>query len=81
MACPNWAKGTCNCKTQVRRELAQRLILTAIGQRILSNPAWRNAVLDETLVAWKQQQDQQPGELHTLQNALAEVEPQDWSAG
>jgi hypothetical protein len=40
LRCPNWAKGVCTCKTQVRRELAERMILEAIGQRILSNPTW-----------------------------------------
>src|SRR5262249_5478634 len=60
LACPNWAKGTCTCKTQVRRSLAEGLILGAIGQRILASPAWKEAVLRETRAAWAEHEDRWP---------------------
>lgn len=74
MRCPNWAKGVCGCKTQLRRELAERLILEALGRRVLANPAWRDAVLAETLAAWRDQRRRQPAERERAEKALAEVE-------
>src|SRR5438132_5716308 len=40
MHCPNWAKGLCTSKTQIRRDRAEQMILEAIGRRILGDPVW-----------------------------------------
>jgi DNA invertase Pin-like site-specific DNA recombinase len=74
LRCPNWAKGVCACKTQVRRDRAERMILDVIGQRILSNPSWQKAVFEETLAAWKKCSAGRPDEVQTLERNLAEVE-------
>jgi transposase len=73
LRCPNWAKGVCACKTQVRRDRAERLILEAIGQRVLANPVWSRAVLEAALAAWKEQQVGRPQEVQSLEKQLAEV--------
>jgi DNA invertase Pin-like site-specific DNA recombinase len=74
LRCPNFAEGVCTCKTQVRRDLAERLILQAIGQRIFSNPTWLRAVYEETLTAWRVQGQRRPGEIQEVDKALAEVD-------
>jgi DNA invertase Pin-like site-specific DNA recombinase len=74
LRCPNWAKGVCACKTQVRRDRAERMILEAVGQRVLGNPAWLEAVLAETLAAWREQQQGLPEERRGVEKLLAEVE-------
>jgi site-specific DNA recombinase len=71
--CPNYAKGLCTCQTQVPRALAEKVILAAIGQRILSNPTWREAVLIATQQAWTKSQRQRPDEIETTEKALADV--------
>jgi len=72
--CPNYAKGVCTCQTQVQRGLAEKMILEAIGQRVLAKPAWRDAVLEETKQAWTELQRRQPGEIDTTDKALADIE-------
>jgi hypothetical protein len=71
--CPGYAMGICTCKTQLPRALARTKILDEIGRRILTNPAWRQAVLDELARAWQAQETQQPSDLAAAERALAEV--------
>ena len=71
---PNYHTGTCDCQTQLRRDRAERMILNEIGRRILANPAWRQAVRDETLRAWNRQEAHIPTELAAARKALADVE-------
>jgi hypothetical protein len=73
LRCPNWAKGVCPCKTQTRRDRAERMILEAIAQRILSNPAWFQVVYEETLAAWRAQGTCRPEEIRRAEKALTEV--------
>ena len=72
--CPNYDRGTCTCQTKLRRDRAERLILGAIGQRILANLAWQQTVLDLTLAAWGGQRRERPGRIQELENALATVD-------
>jgi DNA invertase Pin-like site-specific DNA recombinase len=74
LRCPNFAKGVCNSKTQVRRDLAERLVLEVIGQRILSNPTWLRAIYEETLTAWRVQGQRRPSDIQEVDKALAEVD-------
>jgi DNA invertase Pin-like site-specific DNA recombinase len=74
LRCPNWATGGCATKTAVRRERAERMIVEAIGQRILANPVWLQAVFEETLAAGREQGARRPEELQRTEQALAEVE-------
>lgn len=72
--CPGWPAGTCACKTQLPRDRAKRMVLEEIGRRILSNPAWKKHVLEETMRAWETQEAQLPSELAATEKALAEVD-------
>ena len=70
--CPGYHMGVCPCQTQLRRDRAERMILDAIGQRILANPAWRQLVFQETLKGWNARQAHIPSELTAAEKALAE---------
>ena len=72
--CPGYQKGICSCKTTLRRERAERMILDEIGRRILANPAWREAVATEMHRAWSVQESQLPAELAAAEKALADVD-------
>jgi DNA invertase Pin-like site-specific DNA recombinase len=72
--CPNYATGGCTCKTQLRRERAERMILDAIGQRILANAAWRRSVFIESQRAWHATEAHLPAELAAVHKTLAEVD-------
>jgi site-specific DNA recombinase len=71
--CPGYADGTCSCRTMLRRDLAERLLLELIGQRILNDAAWLQHVLDCTLAAWERFQATVPNELRDTETALADV--------
>lgn len=71
--CPGYRRGTCSCQTQLRRDLAETLILDAIGQRILADPAWVDAVYEECVAVWREQEAHLPSELAAAEKALAEV--------
>jgi hypothetical protein len=72
--CRNYLVGSCTCKTQLPRHRAERMILQAIGERVLANPAWRLAVLNELDVAFRREQTQLPTDLQEAERALAAVE-------
>jgi len=72
--CPGYAAGTCGCKTQLRRDRGERMILDEIGKRILENPGWRQRVLEEMLKAHKTLESSLPDELNAAREALALVE-------
>ncbi len=72
--CPGHNMGTCTCRTQLRRDRAERMILAEVGQHILENSAWRQLVLEETLDAWNAQESAIPSELAAAEKGLADVE-------
>jgi hypothetical protein len=72
--CRNYLKGSCTCKTHLPRERAERMILQAIGERVLANPAWRQAVLNELDAACRREQDRLPTDLQETERTLAAVE-------
>jgi site-specific DNA recombinase len=74
LICPAFRNGLCNCRTMLPRELAKRLILEEIGQRILSDEAWRRAVHEQALKAWNDFESTIPAELSAAQKQLAAVE-------
>src|SRR5690606_6265452 len=59
--CPAQKRGTCTCKTQLRRDRAERMILDAIGTRILDEPAWRSAVATAVHEHWQRREATIPG--------------------
>lgn len=72
--CPSYATGSCTCKTQLRRERAERMILAAVGQRILADPKWRQFALAELQRSRHAQQTHLPVERAAAQKAYADVE-------
>ena len=72
--CPKYKPGVCEHQTQVRRDLAESMILDAIGLSVLDNPAWREEVFRQTLAAWREQRSSTPEELRTIDEALNRVE-------
>lgn len=74
LLCTGHQKGICDCKTQLRRDRAERMILEAIGNQILVDPAWHADVLEATRAAWKHHQQTVPSELKAAEEALADVE-------
>jgi hypothetical protein len=42
----------CEVTTQLPRDLAERIIVDAVGKRILDNPDWRWAVWQQAVWAW-----------------------------
>jgi transposase len=49
------------------------MILDAIGERIVRNPAWLQLVVEETLKKWNARQADIPSELAAAQKALADI--------
>jgi DNA invertase Pin-like site-specific DNA recombinase len=74
LRCPGYGMGCCTCRTQLRRDRAEEMILTAIGQRALLNPAWRQRVFEEAVNGWKAEEASVPSELAAARQALADVE-------
>lgn len=71
LGCSGYKAGSCSCKTRLPRKLAERLILQAIGERMLADPNWRQAVLAETQAAVERQQRSSPNEKKEVEQALA----------
>jgi hypothetical protein len=73
LVCSGYRRGLCKIETGLHRPLAKRLILSAIGSRILDDPAWRQAVLDAATAAWDAKQAKVPDEIRRLEQSLAAV--------
>ena len=74
MFCPTYIQGACECQTRLRRDLAERLILDAVGQRVLDDPVWFRAVFDAVLHAVRERDRDIPAELAAVEKALEDVE-------
>jgi DNA invertase Pin-like site-specific DNA recombinase len=53
LICSRHLTGECECRTQLRRQLAERLILAEIGKVIRDDAEWREAVVMATQSAWR----------------------------
>lgn len=73
MFCPGHHAGSCPCRTQLPRRRAEELILRELSLRILANPAWLEAVFQETQRAWVVRRSTLPDELRDLAGALDEI--------
>lgn len=73
LSCPNYPKGLCTCKTQLRRDRAERMILDEVGKRIVGNPAWLDAVYQQLLLQWRREESQIPSELASAEKAIVEI--------
>ncbi|MGY8771631.1 MAG: recombinase family protein [Pirellulales bacterium] len=74
MHCPKYKNGTCECKTTLQRERAEKMILDEIGQLILEDSNWVQSILNQTLRTWKLHEQQVPAELASAVKALKKVE-------
>jgi DNA invertase Pin-like site-specific DNA recombinase len=72
--CPTYVQGACECQTRLRRDLAERLILDVVGQRVLADPIWFRAVFDAVLQAVRERDRDIPTELAAVEKALEDVE-------
>ena len=72
--CPKARKGTCCCRTTLNRARAERMILEVIGQRLLADKVWIQAVVDATVAAWHENQQARPDETIGLRQEIQEVE-------
>ena len=71
--CPSHKMGKCDCKTQLRRDLAESMILDAVGCRILEDPVWADRVYRETEKAWNSFEATLPNELKNVRRKLTQV--------
>ncbi|MCA9032655.1 MAG: recombinase zinc beta ribbon domain-containing protein, partial [Planctomycetaceae bacterium] len=71
--CPGYRRGVCNCKTKLPRQLAEQLILDAIGEQILASPVWTNAVVSAANHAWMNRDQDIPRQLECVRSRIQEV--------
>lgn len=74
LECGGYRTGRCCVQTRLRRNLAERLILDLVGDRVLLNPAWHRMVLDTARTVWEQGQATRPDEARQVELALASVQ-------
>jgi site-specific DNA recombinase len=72
--CSGSKKGVCECRTQLRRDRAERMILERIGSRILSDPAWFQEVFRRLQQAWERHEAMVPTELGAVERAIGDVD-------
>ena len=71
--CRGYGMGVCECQTTLNRELAERLILQAIGHQIASNSTWVELLLSATIRSHEKLKRELPDQRRTLNDALTEV--------
>ena len=76
MLCPAYRRGECSSKTQLKRVLAEDLIMKAIGERIIASPDWLQAVYAACLEAWQNRDESIPEKLINIRREIAERETQ-----
>ena len=54
LGCAGYQKGVCAVKTSLPRHAAECRLLAVIGEHVLDNPAWLDAVVHETRAAWEE---------------------------
>jgi len=73
LLCPRHKNDLCTCKTQLRIDLAQQLILDAIGRRIREDVVWRAFVYQATCSAWESQARTIPDELSSAERHQKDI--------
>lgn len=74
LGCAGYKRGLCGCKTRLPRKLAEEQLLAAVGERVLADPAWLDAVVAEAQRAWAEGRKQDPDERVALDRELAAVD-------
>ena len=71
---PGCRAGVCECRTHLPRAGAEKRILATIGERILTNPNWREAVFAAMSRAWSERMTSCPNEASELKTQIDECE-------
>jgi len=74
LECPGHRKGACECRTQLPRVRSEHQILDIIGERLLTNPNWREAVYEAMSRAWHDQISSGPDKARELKSQVNECE-------
>ncbi|MDB5313471.1 MAG: hypothetical protein JWO38_7673 [Gemmataceae bacterium] len=74
LGCTGYRAGSCACRPRLRRDRAERLVLAAVGESILQNPVWHQAVLDHARAAWETKQASRPDDKVEIETRLGAVE-------
>ncbi|MEQ8209475.1 MAG: recombinase family protein [Lacipirellulaceae bacterium] len=74
MHCKGYRDGVCSCRTTLRRELAEKMILDAISHRILADERWIEFLFQATLACWNKIEQESPARLKTLEDQMKEVD-------
>ncbi|MDB5306861.1 MAG: hypothetical protein JWO38_1063 [Gemmataceae bacterium] len=74
LGCTGYRAGSCACRPRLRRDRAERLVLAAVGDSILQNPVWHQAVLDHARAAWETRQASRPDDKVEIETRLSAVD-------
>ncbi len=72
--CPGHQKGLCRCKTQLPQQLAEKMILNALGASILQEEAWFQTVWESCQQSWRAYCSTVPIEIQNVEQQLEEVD-------
>lgn len=70
MACSGYAIGACSCRTTLRRDLAETLILSGISEKVFSKETVKELLFDTATEAWHTGANTRPAEIQTLEESL-----------
>ncbi len=74
LGCAGYQKGVCAVKTRLPRQAAEHKLLAVIGEHVLDNPVWMDAVVQETRAAWEEVRRQNPDERVAVEVELTAVQ-------
>lgn len=68
--CPGARDGICGCKTQLPRDRAEQYLLKAVGERVLANPTWMEAVYESLKQSWQKNLVARPDNDRNIQKLI-----------
>ena len=68
--CPNFKRGVCEFKTNLRKDLATKLVLELVWKTICEDEEWLSYTFACVLKAWEKSATAIPGEIASLQRLL-----------
>lgn len=74
LLCPGARDGICGCRTQLPRDLAERLILEAIGQLVLADQPWQEAAFQSLSKSWQELVTARPDEVQEVSKQFHDCE-------
>jgi hypothetical protein len=73
LECPRAVVLQCPVRTKVRRDLAEKLILGVIQERLIACPEWKQLVHDWATREWAERQKNRPDEQAAIEAQLVEI--------